>query len=491
VGLTNSPDFPVTPGAFETVNAGIIGFVSDLSSTGKTLNYSTFLGGLFGSVSLMAGPVDTCYSICMDSAGYAVVVGVTDDTDFPTTAGAFEPSMPSVPGNVSLPPSGFVTTLSLVAGATKLTGVSVTPNPITGGNTAVGSVTLSNGASESLAVSLVASGPVSLPSSVSILPGTATASFQVTTQGVDSETLVPITATSGMALQRVTLKLEPALIASVNSSQTDVLGGVTVAATAGLNGEAGPSGVQVKLSSSEPNAASVPATVEVADRASAAPFLIKTTSVAVDTSVTITVSTGAINQTLVMTVRGTAQLAALTVSPSAIVGDYSSDGVIKLQAKASAAIPVGLSAIGALVTAPTSVTIPTGSTAVSFPIATKAVASETPVSVTATLNGVSLTSSILLYPGISSFTIDPASVVGGKASDGIVRLPIAAGASGYVVSISSNSADVTVPSTVTVTSGNTAASFPISTKAVTSTTVVTITVKLAGAAVSQTLTLTP
>lgn len=491
VGQTNSPDFPVTPGAFETVNAGMMGFITALNSVGKNLNYSTFLGGFFGGANLLDSPVDTCYSVALNASGYAVVAGTTDDTDFPTTAGAFEPNMPSVPGNVSIPPSGFVTTLSLVAGATKLAAVSVSPNLIPGGTTTEGSVSLTNSTTESLTVTLGASGPVSLPSSVAVLPGTATASFQIITQGVDSETLVPITAVSGSITQKVTLRLEPAELASLNSNQMEVLGGTTIAATVALNGQAGPSGVAVSLNSSDPSAASVPSTVRVAGHATAAPFLVKTTSAPANASVTITATTGAISQTLTLTIRGSSRLASLTLNPVSQIGDYDSDAVVRLLSPAAGATSVALSASSPLVTTPAAVTVPSGSTAVSFPVSTKAVSSSTVVYLTATLNGVSQTAALTLYPGISSFVIDPASVVGGHDSDGVVRLPIAAGQSGYVISVSANSADVAVPSTVTVTSGNTAASFPIETKAVAGTTVVTITVKLAGSVVSQTLTLTP
>ena len=491
VGQTNSPDFPVTSGAFETVNAGTMGFVTELKSTGKTLNYSTLLGGFFGGESLLAGPSDTCYSVALNSLGYAVMAGTTNDTDFPTTAGAFEPNMPSVPGNVSMPPSGFVTTLSMVAGATRLVAVSVSPDSIVGGNTAAGSVSLTSSTTENLAVTLASTGPVSLPSSVSVLPGTATASFQVVTQGVDSETLASITATSGSAMQRVTLKIDPAQVSSLSSSQTEILGGATMAAAIGLSGEAGPSGVSVSLSSSDPDAASVPATVKIPSRATAVPFLIKTTASPSNAAVTITAATGSVSQTLMITVRGSSRLATLTLDPASQVGDYDSDGIVRLQSPAAAATSVAISSSSPLVTAPSTITVPAGSGAASFSLPTKAVSSATPVYVTATLNDVSQTASLTLYPGISSFTIDPASVAGGQSSDGVVRIPIAAGSAGYVVSVSANSADVTVPASVKVTSGNTAVSLPISTKAVTKTTVVTITVKLAGSAVSETLTLTP
>jgi hypothetical protein len=76
-GLTNSLDFPVTPGAFQTAPKLLTGtsiyygdaFVSKLNATGTALVYSTYLGGG------RAG--DTGVGIDVDAAGNAYVTGVT------------------------------------------------------------------------------------------------------------------------------------------------------------------------------------------------------------------------------------------------------------------------------------------------------------------------------------------------------------------------------------------------------------------------------
>ncbi|HEY6274643.1 MAG TPA: SBBP repeat-containing protein [Terriglobales bacterium] len=84
-GQTDSTDFPVTPGAFQTKCAGACGtkspdtFVTELNSAGSALVYSTYLGGTSS---------DQGNGIALDSSGNAYVVGWTDSTDFPTTAGA-------------------------------------------------------------------------------------------------------------------------------------------------------------------------------------------------------------------------------------------------------------------------------------------------------------------------------------------------------------------------------------------------------------------
>jgi len=78
-GLAQSTDFPVTPGAFQTVcnsvNSCANVFVTKLNPAGSALVYSTFLGGSIGDVGL---------GIAIDSAGDAYVTGYTKSNDFPT-----------------------------------------------------------------------------------------------------------------------------------------------------------------------------------------------------------------------------------------------------------------------------------------------------------------------------------------------------------------------------------------------------------------------
>jgi hypothetical protein len=93
VGYTNSPDFPVTAGAFDTAfyPSGLTdkAFVAKLTANGAALAYSTFLGG---HVPVGTGqPVGAwATDIALDSAGNAFVVGLTESVDFPTTVGAFD-----------------------------------------------------------------------------------------------------------------------------------------------------------------------------------------------------------------------------------------------------------------------------------------------------------------------------------------------------------------------------------------------------------------
>ncbi len=82
-GITNSIDFPTTPGAFDrTHNLGAgDAYVSVLDATGSTLLYSTFLGGS-GS--------EAATGVAFDDSGHVIAVGSTASPNFPVTAGAFD-----------------------------------------------------------------------------------------------------------------------------------------------------------------------------------------------------------------------------------------------------------------------------------------------------------------------------------------------------------------------------------------------------------------
>lgn len=87
-GTASSTDFPVTPGAFQTVSKGTNAFITKMNPTGTALVYSTYLGGSGSHLSYGEG--DAAVGIAIDSEGNAYVSGVTGSRDFPVTPGAFQ-----------------------------------------------------------------------------------------------------------------------------------------------------------------------------------------------------------------------------------------------------------------------------------------------------------------------------------------------------------------------------------------------------------------
>lgn len=79
-GETWSPDFPITPGAFQTTLNYYAGYVTKLNPNGTALIYSTFLG-VGGSKG---------QAVAVDSTGAAYITGNTQTSAFPVTGGAFD-----------------------------------------------------------------------------------------------------------------------------------------------------------------------------------------------------------------------------------------------------------------------------------------------------------------------------------------------------------------------------------------------------------------
>ena len=85
-GVTWSPNFPTTSGAFQPTFGGgtcwgdpcTDAFVSKLNAAGSALIYSTYLGG---------SGVDQATGIAVDTLGNVYVTGWADSSDFPTTPG--------------------------------------------------------------------------------------------------------------------------------------------------------------------------------------------------------------------------------------------------------------------------------------------------------------------------------------------------------------------------------------------------------------------
>jgi hypothetical protein len=76
-GSTDSPDFPITSGAFQTAYPGsYCTYVTKLNPSGTALVYSTYLAG------------GAAFSIAVDASGNAYITGASASTSFPTTSGA-------------------------------------------------------------------------------------------------------------------------------------------------------------------------------------------------------------------------------------------------------------------------------------------------------------------------------------------------------------------------------------------------------------------
>jgi hypothetical protein len=106
-GFTQSSNFPVTPGAFQTIYGGgsSLGdaFISKLNAAGSAIVYSTYLGG--------SGD-DDGFGIVIDASGNAFVTGLTYSSNFPTTPDALQATFGGGPNG-----DAFVSKLNAVGSA--------------------------------------------------------------------------------------------------------------------------------------------------------------------------------------------------------------------------------------------------------------------------------------------------------------------------------------------------------------------------------------
>jgi hypothetical protein len=136
VGYTASANFPTTTGAFQTtLNAAYAGFVTEFNTTGTAQVYSTYLGGS----STGTTPCEACAtSIALDSSGDAFVAGLTAESNFPVTPGAFQTTNQSTSNGhnafvTELNPTGTAETFSTYLGGSGDTGANaVAVEPATG-----------------------------------------------------------------------------------------------------------------------------------------------------------------------------------------------------------------------------------------------------------------------------------------------------------------------------------------------------------------------
>ncbi len=83
IGATDSADFPVTAGAFDTSHNGVSDvFVVKLNPAGAGLAYATFLGG---------SNADLGAALALDGTGSVYLTGSTSSADFPAHSTAFDP----------------------------------------------------------------------------------------------------------------------------------------------------------------------------------------------------------------------------------------------------------------------------------------------------------------------------------------------------------------------------------------------------------------
>jgi hypothetical protein len=193
-----------------------------------------------------------------------------------------------------------------------LSSLTLNPTSLVGGTTSHGTVTLSSAApSGGAVVTLSSSNPsvASTPASVTVAAGATSGSFSINTVTVIATNSVSISALFSGTTRTATLTVRPvpppppaASLSSLTLNPTSVTGGNTSQGTVTLTSAAPSGGAVVALSSSNTNAATVPASVTVAGGATSANFTVTSRTVSTSTGVTISANYSNVTRTATLTV---------------------------------------------------------------------------------------------------------------------------------------------------------------------------------------------
>jgi uncharacterized protein (TIGR03437 family) len=386
---------------------------------------------------------------------------------------------------------------SLPANAIRLTGLTLSPTFVNGGDSVFATISLNAPArTTGFNVSLKSSsGAAQPPILVNIPAGQVSAQVTIPTGPVTATQTVTITAQAGASTQTAALEIDPAnalQLASFAITPPGIQGGLNLSATATLSGSATAGGVTIQIVSDNA-AVKPPATLAIPFGQTSATITIPTSVVNTPQTANITATYGRNTQTSTITVNPPFVLA---LSDSSVTGGVGVSGSITLAQPAGiSGLTISLKSTDASVQVPAVVSIAANQSGGTFTINTSPVTASRAVTISATSQsypGFTQTASLAVIPPqavtLSNLTISPAVVAGGVAATATLTLTATAPASGLVVTLKTNAPFYTqIPLILTVPAGSTGASFQISTTTVSSAQMVTITATYGGVSKSATL----
>src|SRR5215207_1926106 len=339
-GYTYAPDFPVTPGAYDTSRAGLDAFVTKFTPAGTSLVYSTFIGG----------PArEHGQGIAVDANGNAYVTGLTESSDnpftveydgFPVTPGAFQTTGSYDAFITKLNPQGsglvYSTYLGGTGGVDRAWGIAIdslgnatitgdtTANaqntnnfPVVdavqtnyGGGLSDAFVSKLNPAGTALVYSTYLGGSLYDEGRGIDLDGSGNVFAIGSTSSDNFPTANPLQVSNAGGVNshddafvvKIGATASTTTLSSLTLNPTSVTGGASLQGTVTLSGAAPSGGAVVMLASSNGAVASVPPSVTVAAGATSASFTVTRTPVSVSTTVNVSGTYAGLTKTAALTV---------------------------------------------------------------------------------------------------------------------------------------------------------------------------------------------
>jgi hypothetical protein len=310
-------------------------------------------------------------------------------------------------------------------------------------------------------------------------------------QGDSSPTTAAVTAWS--AAGSFSISSAPPAPATLALTTNAFYSGNTTWVQVQLSGAAPAAGAVINLTSSNPAAAPVPASVNMPGNTAWMQFQIQAGQVTSITPVTLTATLNSGQATVQFNVLPPS-LKSITLNSATISGGAQVGAVAMLngQAPAGGAV-VDFSSDSPSAMPPALATIPAGSSSVSISIPTNQVSANTLANISATWNGASVQSPLTITPQgqPASIALSPASVSGSAGTFATVTMATAS-ATDQIFQISSSNASASLTSnSVMIPAGGTTGGFFVNTAPVSTQTLATISVSGGGVTRSATLTLNP
>ena len=360
--------------------------------------------------------------------------------------------------------------------------LTISPAVTGGGSTSTGTITLTSAAPPGgLTISLSSNNSSATvhPTAVVGVSSTSTI-FEIVTAPVTSSTTATITATLNGSSKTATLTINPLALASLTLTPSTLIGGASAQGGVYLNAPAPAGGLTVILSSSDINA-TIPGAVQIASGGISAGFTFSTSIVKALDTVVVTASIKGSSLTANLQIQPLV-INYLSISPSTIVGgcDITAGGSLYFNGPTpyDGAVVTLTSSAPNIVSVPATLKTVSRESGLTFTLTHKMVTSPQTVTITASWNGNSKTTTLTVNPfQMIAFEVYPAEVIGGTGTSGIVGLnAYPSSATGPIsIKLASNSKFAVVPAVATVAPGASTGSFAVTTTAVPSSTLATLT----------------
>jgi len=283
----------------------------------------------------------------------------------------------------------------------EIANVAFKPSSVAGGNTAIGTVTLTDpappgGVQVEIDVRRMLSDTIS---AVTIPAGSRSAMFQVTTSTYDSQNTLLVTASSGPHIKTVQLPVTPPppTIVSVIPNASAVTGGSSNGIDINLSSNSIGGQIPIDLFSDNP-ALTVPSFITLFQGRNYASGVVWTSPVNLKTVAHVTATLGSSSKSAMITILP-AVLTQVSVSPTSVQGGAASTGTITMSGlTGSKGAIVSLTSSSPAATVPSKVAVAAGSGQATFTVKTTAVSAQTTVTITATAGGISKTTTLTLTP---------------------------------------------------------------------------------------------